>query len=361
MPRIIYLESVALVSVIRVLLYLSSARAVDIGCGHPSRVINSAICLANFPLRLRGGSVSSEVPTLLRSPLAGDAVVQRQILDTVSNTWKPAAPETWEFASGALVVPSVPDAVEQVLDGACDRVFVGAGRHEWKGSRLIVGDWRADEKLPAEGSPTANSTEQIRALEVTGEEHARLWGMWFLEPGSHGRMDGLTVAFQTQMGLVSTLDVWGGPWALGAMEVRSLGGTALKAAKEAVVACDACGLGGLEGGDKDEYGRWCGTPEYVTGHPGRAHFGVHLYDVSPSRPLHSTPPGSSPPRLNRTRTPLRLYLATPPLLLASEGGGPPARPSGPRRDSERKRGSRKREREREREIGPCKETGRSEV
>lgn len=228
-------------------------------------------------------------------------MVQRQVLDTLSNTWMPAAAEAWEVPSGALMVHSVPEAVEQVLDGVCDRVFVGTGRHEWSGSRLIVGDWRADDTFPAEGGPAGNASGEIRALEVTGEEHARLWGMWFLEPGSRGRMDGLTAAFRTQAGPASTLEIWGGPWALAAMEVRSAGGTALKAGKEATVACEACGLGGLEGGDKDEYGRWCGTMEHVTGHEGRAYIGVQLNDVSARPPCTRTqnpPPIPSP----KTRT-----------------------------------------------------------
>ena len=241
-------------------------------------LFGSARAKGSFQLRLRGGADSDR--NGFRQAMAGDAIVERRILDTVSNTWTGASPEGWDIPDGALMVATVPEAVEEVLEGVCDRVFVGKGRHEWPGSRLIVGDWRADEALPSEGGPSANSSGEVRALEITGEEQARLWGMWFMEPGSRGRMDGLTAAFRTTIGMVGTVEVWGGPWAMEAMEVRSAGGTALKAAKEAAVVCAACGLGGLEGGDKDEYGRWVGSPDHVTGHEGRAHFAVHLNDVS---------------------------------------------------------------------------------
>ena len=249
-------------------------------------LFGSARAKGSFQLRLRGGADSDR--NGFRQAMAGDAIVERRILDTVSNTWTGASPEGWDIPDGALMVATVPEAVEEVLEGVCDRVFVGKGRHEWPGSRLIVGDWRADEALPSEGGPSANSSGEVRALEITGEEQARLWGMWFMEPGSRGRMDGLTAAFRTTIGMVGTVEVWGGPWAMEAMEVRSAGGTALKAAKEAAVVCAACGLGGLEGGDKDEYGRWVGSPDHVTGHEGRAHFAVHLNDVSSPAPSTRT-------------------------------------------------------------------------
>jgi hypothetical protein len=104
--------------------------------------------------------------------------------------------------------------------------------------------------------------------------------MWFLEPEAHGNMKFVTLANQAVANMISTLEVWGGPWALDGMDVRSLGGIALKAAKNSTVWCTSVGIGGLDGGEKDEFGNWIGSVQVPCGHESRSHFGVHLFDVS---------------------------------------------------------------------------------
>ena len=221
----------------------------------------------------------------------GDAVVNRQMLDSSIHEWRAGQPGSWEVPDGAQFHATVPEAVESVLEGVAKRVFVGEGRHEWPGYRLIVGGWRADEEIPSEGTPSAvpgNAPGNLYQLDVTGEPQSRMWGMWFLEPRSVGSISAVTCSFQTPIAGISTIESWGGPWLCSGVEIRSAGGIALKTCKEAVVQCVSAGIGGLDGGVKDAYGNWEHDNCYSTGHENRAQTGVDMFDVR-STPLCTLP------------------------------------------------------------------------
>lgn len=214
-----------------------------------------------------------------RQPGPGDAVVRRKVLDEKRNVWNMIPLETWPRAvQGIGVVETVPEAVEDCLEGVSQRVFVGAGSHVWGDNKLVVGGWRADEEFPWEGSyPRGYISVQFN---LTGEAQARMWGMWVLEPGSAGSFEGVTLAYHSEEPGRPTVEVWEGPWVFETCDLRSTCGTALWAGKIGKVSCLACGIGGLDGGEKDEFGDWIVQSEYVSGHPQRAYFGLKQSELS---------------------------------------------------------------------------------
>ena len=67
-------------------------------------------------LGLRGGR---EEPG---GPAPGDAVVRRQRLDLRTNMWLGVPQNEWPVPAGASLVETVPEAVEDVLDGSALQV-----------------------------------------------------------------------------------------------------------------------------------------------------------------------------------------------------------------------------------------------
>lgn len=146
------------------------------------------------------------------------------------------------------------------------QVLVGTGRHAWKDVRLVVGHWRAHPQSPWEGvlmidKEHADAGPKVPLnrpvdLRIRGEEGARIWGMWFLEPVSCGELRKVTCATEKTLASDATLQVWGGPWRLETCEVRSTGGCTIIASAAAVLMCETCGIGGLEVGKKNELWEW---------------------------------------------------------------------------------------------------------
>jgi hypothetical protein len=236
---------------------------------------------------LRGGSswVSSLISRISsrrvegNEPKDGDAVVRRTVLDQKANSWKHVPLHVWpRDAHNFNVVNTVPEAVEDCLDQRNRRVYVGSGKHSWDGDRLVVGGWRADEKQPAEG--TYPSPGAMHSLNVTGEPQARMWGMWVLEPRASGSFEGVMLAFKTDFEDRATVEVWDGPWLFGSCDIRSTGGTAIVAGRRSKIACTKCGIGGLEAGERDEFGDWILSEEHASGAPGRASYGIQMGDIA---------------------------------------------------------------------------------
>ena len=174
------------------------------------------------------------------SPRAWDVVVRRRVFKDKATGWRPvksSAPPPKEWGTTPLresFVSTVPAAIERALDeqlrgsgsslqtraGDKGGIFVGRGLHEWRGARLVLGEWRADVAAPYQGSVERHGVStsgeerpaQTCALDVRGEAHARTWGMWFVEPECAGRMERLNCAFSTLEGGEVLLEVWGRPW-----------------------------------------------------------------------------------------------------------------------------------------------------
>lgn len=215
-------------------------------------------------------------------PRNGDCVVRRRVLDEKASKWKLVPLKRWPGGGqeGLRVTETVPEAVEDALEGSCKRVYVGSGRHSWEESRLIVGGWRAEEGCPAKGAyPGGLETAHILAL--TGDTNTRMWGMWILEPHAQGSFEGVTLALSTSYEPEqSTLEVWHGPWVFHECELRSTGGIVLHGVKKGDISCVGCSIGGLDAGEKDEYGDWVGTDDYASGTEMRATFGVAILDLA---------------------------------------------------------------------------------
>lgn len=235
---------------------------------------------ANFLQRNARGGDSGGIGS--NGPVSGDCVVRRKVLDERSSRWKAVPLKKWpgEGHTGLRVAETVPEAVEDMLEGACSRVYVGEGRHSWDGSRLIVGGWRAEERCPEEGTyPRGEDAEHT--LAVGGDLHARMWGMWVLEPHARGEFAGVTLAHAAAPGPSEpTFQVWHGPWVFQDCDLRSTCGVALQGIMRADISCVGCSIGGLDAGERDEYGDWVGTTDYVSGDESRAVFGVSLADLA---------------------------------------------------------------------------------
>ncbi len=205
--------------------------------------------------------------------------MRRTIFDQKANLWKYAPLKSWPPHSGSLrVVDTVPEAVEDCLDNGYERVFVGSGRHSWNDERLIVGGWRSHDDFPAQG--TYPKPGAMYSLNVTGEPQARMWGMWVLEPRASGTFEGVMLAHKATRHGTPTIEVWDGPWFFGSCDIRSTCGTAIAAAKRSKIACKATGIGGLEPGERDEFGDWTGSESFPSGSELRASYGIRMVDIA---------------------------------------------------------------------------------
>lgn len=252
--------------------------------------IGFAAAASHKTLHLRGGARDKPVrrdPYV--QPQRDDAIVSRSHFNSKMGEWKPVARKVlqkdWKVTLGSNLVETVPEGVEDVLDGRAKRVFVGNGKHQWLGTRLVVGNWRANEELPFEGDTERNTTGVVdkmkRKLAVVGEGEARMWGMWFTEPESCGSFTRITAANEALTdGMLSTVEVWGYQWDFTDCDLRSTGGIALKTAKRGKAACAACVIGGIGGGERDEFGDWVGNDAFISGHEERANFGVYAFEAS---------------------------------------------------------------------------------
>ena len=279
------------------------------------------------PLRLKGGvqSAHGKGPAagvngggeVASSPRSGDVVVRRRVFTDKIAGWRPVKassplPESWKcHPDPGDIVATVPAAVERALDahlglsgrgvggkGVGGGGFVGRGLHEWKEARLVVGEWRADEQRPfqaAEARPAVNASqnqgpEQTCALHLRAEAGARTWGMWFTEPESGGSLTRLSCAYSTEDDEEVLMDIWGRPWTFDSCQVRCAGGIAMQLAKWAEASCNACGIGGLDGGDRHHStGEWVvESQEMASGHPARCTHGCRVYDVAALNLSNST-------------------------------------------------------------------------
>lgn len=255
--------------------------------------LNLRLCTTADGIRGVAGWISSLISRISskrsegKEPQVGDAVVRRTVLDEKANLWKHVPRRIWPRQSESLhVVDTVPEAVEDCLDNGYRKVFVGSGRHSWEGDRLIVGGWRANEQFQAEGTYPKPGAEH--SLNITGEPQARMWGMWVLEPCASGSFEGIMLAYKTDRSNRPTIEVWDGPWFFGSCDLRSTGGTALAACRRTKVLCKNSGIGGLEAGERDEFGDWTGSVDYAGGSELRASYGIRMKDIATVTLVEST-------------------------------------------------------------------------